>query len=91
MAGNMPYGMYKQMSASANVNPASGFLVGIFVSAASAAPTITVYDSASTTTTTKIIDTFTPVAATWYPMALTYSSGCYIVIGGTVSMTAVYS
>lgn len=91
MAGNLPYGMYQQLSASANVKPIPGFLLGIFVSAASSTPTITIYDSASTTTTTKIVDTFTPVASTWYPIPVAYSNGCYVVISGTVSATVVIS
>jgi len=78
---------YKQISASTNCNPASGEMGGIFVSAASATPTITVYDSATTTTTTKIVDTFTPVAATYYPLPTSYDNGLYVVISGTVSCT----
>lgn len=78
---------YKQLSASANVQPNVGQIGGIFVSAASATPTITVYDSATTTTTTKIIDTFTPVAATWYALPFTAYNGIYVVISGTVSAT----
>lgn len=78
---------YKQISATTNVRPVSGVLGGIFVSAASATPTITVYDSATTTTTTKIVDTFTPVAGTYYPLPFSLSNGCYVVISGTVSCT----
>lgn len=78
---------YRQISASTNVKPTSGVLGGIFVSSASNTPQITVYDSATTTTTTKIVDTFTPVAATYYPLPFGFSSGCYVVISGTVSCT----
>ena len=58
-------GGYKQISATGNVSAYPCKVVGIFVSAASGTPTITVYDSATTTTTAKVVDTFTPVAATW--------------------------
>ena len=81
---------YKQLSATANIQANPGQLGGIFVSAASSTPTITVYDSATTTTTTKLIDTFTPVAATWYPLPFIANSGIYIVISGTVSATVAW-
>lgn len=81
---------YKQLSASANISAVGGNIGGIFVSAASATPTITVYDSATTTTTTKIIDTFTPVAATFYRLPFGYSAGLYVVISGTVSATVAF-
>lgn len=78
---------YQQISASANLKDASGVLGGIFVSAASSTPTITVYDSATTTTTTPIVSVFTPVAGTYYPLPFAFSNGCYVVISGTVSCT----
>lgn len=89
MLGNLPVGDPHQISASANVLPSDGALLGIFVSAASAAPTITIYDSATNTTTKTIVSVFTPVAGTYYPLPMTVQSGCYIVITGTVSLTAV--
>jgi len=82
-------GSYKQLSASANCLPSSGKMLGIFVSAASATPTITVYDSATTGTATKIVDTFTPTASTWYPIPVNATAGFYVVISGTVSCTVV--
>lgn len=78
---------YKQISASGNVWPQSSALVGIFVSAASATPTITVYDDAATGTTTKLVDTFTPVAGTFYKLPFRTLNGINVVIGGTVSCT----
>ncbi len=77
----------KQISSSANVSSQRSYLAGIFVSTASSTPTITVYDSAGTTTTAKIVDTFTPAAATWYPMPFIAQTGIYVVIAGTVSCT----
>lgn len=82
---------YTQMAASANVRATKGRLGGIFVSAASGSPSITVYDSAATGTTTKIVDTFTPVAATWYPMPFEATAGIYVVIGGTVQCSVATS
>jgi hypothetical protein len=78
---------YKQISASGNVCAVDGVLAGIFISAASNTPTITVYDDAATGTTTKIVDTFTPVAGTWYPLPFAFSKGLNVVVGGTVSAT----
>lgn len=84
---------YAYITASANIKPMAGKLKGIFVSAASGTPTITVYDSAATTTTTTILGVFTPAAATSYllPLDGAYAkNGIYVVIGGTVAATVIY-
>lgn len=78
---------YKQITASGNVCGIDGIMDGIFVSAASATPTITVYDDAAAGTTTKIVDTFTPVAGTFYRLPFAFANGLNVVIGGTVSAT----
>lgn len=85
--GNLNVASPKQIAASANVKAGQGAMLGIFVSAASATPTITVYDDAAAGTATKIVDTFTPVAGTWYPLPFTFGTGLNIVLGGTVSAT----
>jgi hypothetical protein len=88
---------YAQTTATVNVatvgsaTASYGYLRGIFVSAASGGPTITVYDDPAAGTTTKIIDTFTPVAATFYSLPAKYKTGCNVVIGGTVSCTIFYN
>jgi hypothetical protein len=83
-------GIGAPITASTTVNKIPGqTLLGIFVSAASATPTITVYDSNGTATTAPLIGTFTPVAGTFYPMYLGCSQGHYIVIGGTVTCTPI--
>jgi hypothetical protein len=88
---------YVQTSATVNVATSggaaasNGYLRGIFVSAASATPTITVYDDPAAGTATKIADTFTPVAATFYPIPAKYRTGCNVVISGTVSCTIFYN
>lgn len=92
MAGNTNIaGGYKQVSGSGNVSPNPATLLNIFVSAASATPTITVYDDAATGTTTKMIDTFTPTAGTNYTFNASASKGLNVVISGTVSATVVFA
>lgn len=80
-------GTPKNLSSSANVTARAGTLVGIWVSSASATPTLAVYDSATTTTTAIIANTFTPAAATFYPLPFMFTNGCYVVISGTVDCT----
>jgi hypothetical protein len=88
---------YAQTSSTVNVatvggaTASYGYLRGIFVSAASASPTITVYDDPAAGTTTKIIDSFTPVSATFYSLPAKYKTGCNVVLGGTVSCTIFYN
>ena len=84
---------YTYITASANIKPMAGKLKGIFVSSASSTPTITVYDSAGTTTTQTILGVFTPAAATSYllPLDGAYAKdGIYVVISGTVAATIIW-
>ena len=86
---------YLNISATTNLKTSAGKLKGIFVSAASATPTITIYDSAAATTTKTIISVFAPAAATMYPLmpsegGIFFSSGLYVVISGTVAATFIY-
>lgn len=80
----------KQMSASANVCNTSACLGGVFCSS-STSGTLTLYDSATTTTTTKIVDTFSLTAGTFYPLPFGFGSGIYAVVGGTASITVGYT
>ena len=80
-------GSAENISSSTNVMARAGELVGIFVASASSTPTIAVYNSATTTTTSIIVNTFTPVGGTFYPMPFSFASGCYVAIGGTVDCT----
>lgn len=88
---------YVQTAATVNVattggaSAGYGYLRGIFVSAASSTPTITVYDDPAAGTSVKIIDTFTPVAAAFYALPAKYKTGCNVVISGTVSATIFYN
>lgn len=87
---------YAQITATTNVatvgNAAAGYgyLKGIFVSSHTAG-TITVYDDPAAGTTTKIIDTFTPVNATFFELPAKYLKGCNVVITGTVSCTVFFN
>lgn len=80
-------GQYAHLSATGNICAVPADVIGVFVSAASTTPTITVYDSAGTGTSTKIVDTFTPVAATFYQLPFHANAGVYVVISGAVSAT----
>ena len=81
---------YAQISSSGNVYPGRGYLLGIFVSAASSTPTITIYDDAATGTSVTLVAVFTPTAATWYPLPFKLAAGLNVVIGGTVQATVGY-
>ena len=85
---------YTQLSATANIKPSQGKLKGIVVSSASSNPTIAVYDSYAASTAKTIIKVFTPTAATNFNFSgsdgIFFSSGLYVVIGGTVEMTIIY-
>jgi hypothetical protein len=84
-------GYKASLSATANVSPHPCDMLGIFVAAASNTPTITVYDSATTTTTDPIVTVFTPTAPAWYPIPASTESGLYVVIGGTVTCTVFFA
>jgi hypothetical protein len=62
-----------------------GNLGGIFVSQASATPTIKVADTAGT-----IANTFTPEAGRYYPLPCVWSDTLTVTISGTVDATVFY-
>ena len=72
-------------STGGNVAKGPCSLGGIFVSSASATPTITVYDDAATGTGTVLVPTFTPAAATFYRLPFRATKGLNVVLGGTVT------
>jgi hypothetical protein len=81
---------YSNLTASALVKPSTGKITGIFVAAASATPTIKVWDSL-TAATPVLVNTFTPVAATYYPFPdVQFTRGLFITISGTVDCTVFY-
>jgi hypothetical protein len=75
------------IAASALVVSGPGVLTGIFVSGASATPTIKIWDGL-TATGTVLLDTFTPtpLQSPYFP-PIGFGTGCYITIGGTVNCT----
>lgn len=87
---------YKAITATAQIKIGQGKLKGIFCSAAASVPTLTIYDSGTASTSDpKIIDTFTPVAGTMYPLpgddgGIFFSKGLYAVIANTVTATFIY-
>lgn len=87
---------YKQFTADTQVAVGIGKLKGIFCSAASNTPTLALYDSATASASDpKIIDTFTPVAGTMYPLpgddaGIAFTKGLWADIGGTVSFTIIF-
>jgi hypothetical protein len=84
---------YTYIEATTQVKTSAGKIKGIFVSAASSTPTITVYDEASGGTSKVLLATFTPVAATFYPLGVDgafANKGLNVAIGGTVKATVIY-
>ena len=86
--------IYKNISATNQVKVGFTVLKGIFVSAASSTPLITVYDSGTASTgDPTILGVFAPAAATNHTFTangITASNGLYVVISGTVVATLFY-
>ena len=79
-------GFPTNISSSTLIRTGRGRLLGIFVASASASPTIKVWDNTSAATTI-LVNTFTPIAATFYPMPFRFQTGCFVTISGTVDCT----
>lgn len=77
---------YQQISATTQINPQIKRLTGVFCSS-STAGTLTIYDSATSGTGTKIVDTFILTGGTYYPLPTRADTGLYLVIGGTAALT----
>jgi hypothetical protein len=84
---------YTYITATKQIKVGQGKLKGIFVSAASGTPTITIYD-VQTGTATTMVGVFTPVAATYYPFGqydgAFFNQGLNVAISGTVAATVIY-
>lgn len=65
-------------------------LIGIFVASASATPTIKVWDQTSAAAPI-LVNTFTPVAGTFYPIPAKCHNGLYVDIGGTLDITVFWN
>lgn len=84
---------YTAISATNQIKRAAGKLNGIFVSGASGTPTITVYDSfSSSNSDPTILAVFTPTGNTMHNFyqGLYFNKGLYVVISGTVTATISY-
>lgn len=84
---------YTAISATTQIKRAAGKINGIFVSSASSTPTITVYDSFSSSASDPVVlATFTPTGNTNHNFyqGLYTNKGIYVVISGTVSATISY-
>ncbi len=78
------------ITATTTVKPGSGNLLGIFVASASNTPTIKVWDNTAASGVV-LVNTITPVGATWYPMPFFFLTGLTVDISGTVDCTVSYS
>lgn len=83
-------GSYKRITATGNIKPIGGILLGLLVASTSSG-TITLYDSATTTTGTPITGTLTPAAGTFIPIPLQFINGLYAVVSGTLDVTLIYA
>ncbi len=82
-------GVPTHLTASTIVNAAgAGNLLGIWVSSASATPTLAVYNG-TTAGGVVMANTFTPSAGTFYPMPMQFDAGLYVAIVGTVDCTVI--
>lgn len=81
---------YANLSASAAVKSKDGILCGIFVASAATTPTIKLWDNTSAATTV-LVNTFTPVAGTYYEFPdVHFETGLFVTIGGAVDCTVFY-
>ena len=85
---------YERITATHQIKVGFAVLKGIFVSAASSTPTITVFDSGTASNSDPtILGVFTPTAPsnfTFTPSGITASKGIYVVISGTVTATIIH-
>jgi hypothetical protein len=90
-----PYGLYKNISASALIKTGEGELQAVIINSHSSG-TLKLWDntSAATTVICNTI-TFSAVATTgerWIPFfGLKFNTGCYATIGGTADLTFIYN
>lgn len=77
---------FKNITATTTLYTGAGGLLGIFVASASSSPTIKVQNGTNT-----LVNTFTPVAATFYPMPGCFNTSLVVTIGGTVDCTVFWS
>lgn len=73
---------YRNITSTTTIYTGTGSILGIFVASASSTPTIKVSDGAST-----MVNTFTPVGATFYPLPGRFGTSLVVTISGTVDCT----
>lgn len=90
--GNVPSGTSSgPITSSKLVYGDQGVLLGYLVSSTSSG-TIKAYDSATAAVSSIVLhDTLTPAAVGFIPVNMAFSTGLYLVIGGTISVAAVYA
>ena len=76
---------FKNLTATTTVFAGTGGILGIFC-ASTTAGTIKVQDGSTT-----IVNTFSPAAATFYPMPARFSTSLVVTIGGTCDCTVFWS
>jgi uncharacterized protein YacL len=77
---------YKNITATTTVFTGFGAILGIFVASITSTPTIKVSDGANT-----IVNTFIPVAGTFYPIPARFATSLIITISGTTDCTVFWS
>jgi hypothetical protein len=87
--GNLNVGVFKNLTATANVKASQGALLGFYVNSTTSG-TIQFYDDAATDTTAPITGVITP-AIGWHNLPVGFGSGLYAVVGGTANITIVYA
>lgn len=78
------------ITSTGNIKADQGVLIGYLVCSTSSG-TIKAYDSATTTTTKVLHDTLTPAAGAFVSAPMAFSTGLYLVIGGTISVAVIYA
>lgn len=76
-------------SSSQAVKGIDGMLAGIFV-ASSSSGTIKLWDNTAGSGTV-LVNTFSAIAGTWYPLPFRFLTGLFITVGGTIDYTISYS
>lgn len=96
MGPNAPIGVYKNISASANVSPNPCGMLGFFINSVTATATIQFYDDAATGTATPITGLMTSASGIltpgWYWLPAATTKGLYVVIGvAGMNVTVVFA
>ena len=76
---------YKNLTATTTVYTGNGGILGIFV-ASTTSGTLKVSDGTNT-----IVNTFSPSAATFYPMPAQFGTSLIITVGGTIDCTVFWT